>query len=85
MIKDILPEDESGHCHGYCEVYMDGVLYWRGVRFHGYNQGYHESYDTDGTIKDKTTGYYLGEDMYYGRISIDNKEGYCYMWNRTEL
>jgi len=76
MSKSILPENNKGELHGYCEsYYSDGQLWWKGVFVNGYRHGYCEFY-WDGNVNKKYTGYFLGANL----ISNDNEKGYCYIW-----
>lgn len=80
--KSIMPMDSRGKYHGYCEQYYDhGELFWKGVRIHGKNYGYFKCYSPSGNLDGVHTGYYLEAD----RISGDNIEGYCYIWNRVAV
>ena len=46
-MKDILPKNSKGRCHGYCEMYDSyGKLSSRGVAKNGLISGYHERHDT---------------------------------------
>jgi hypothetical protein len=84
--KDILPEDENGDWHGYCESYWNnGNLIWRGVIFHGIWYGYFDEYNEDGSVDEEGTGYWLSGRCRNDRISRNNVEGFCYIWNREEL
>ena len=52
-----------------------------------YKYGYIEVYTYDGMIDEDYTGYFLGsrwEDR-KERISRDNEEGYCYVWEKKEV
>jgi hypothetical protein len=79
--KDIVPTDEYGRLHGYCEEYYDdsGLLSWFGVCVHGRWCGYVEDYYFTGVL-DIDTGYWIND----CKISSDNAEGYCYVWNKEE-
>jgi len=80
--KDILPENEEGLLHGYCEVcYDDGQLKWKGVCVHVYWFGYQEYYNRDGSVDENGTGYWMSGN----KVSADNEIGYCLIWNREEL
>jgi len=74
--KDILPKNEEGNWHGYCEQYWNnsGDLMWKGVRVNGLRYGCHEEYN--GGVYEYETGYFLGGI----KVSVDNKEGYCFIW-----
>jgi len=79
--KDIAPHNNKGERHGYCEFYWgNGELWDKGIFINGHRYGYFESHDRDGSVWKYGTGYYLNGD----RINMDNKEGYCYIWNRKE-
>jgi hypothetical protein len=78
--KDRMPIDSNGYWYGCCEIYYEnGELDCKGVCFHGDRNGYFEDYD--GIINKDYTGYYLN----HIKISKDNKQGYCYTWNKQEL
>ena len=78
MNKDILPTNKEGF-HGYCEWYWsNGQLGWKGTCSNGFKYGYQEQYRRDGSVNKDWVGYFLDDN----RISKDNKEGYCYIWNR---
>jgi len=78
MSKDILPVNKEGKWDGYCENYWDGgSLNWKGVYVNGEAYGYFESYRRYG-IQDDYTAYWLKN----VKVSYDNKEGYCYIWNK---
>jgi len=82
MVKDILPVDDNGQFHGYCEVYFkNGQLWWNGVRVNGKRYGYREWYDDDGSICEGLTGYFLDD----RHISTDNEKGYCFIWDKAVL
>jgi hypothetical protein len=82
--KDIELVDENGEWHGYCERYHDDdSLMWKGLIIHGHWYGWHEEYDKSGDVFEEGTGYWLGGGEYEYRISADNEEGYCYIWNRS--
>jgi len=79
--KDIRPKNDEGNLHGYCKSYWrSGKLMWSGVRVNGGKYGYCEYY-YDGAIDKYCTGYFLDD----ARLSADNKEGYCIIWNKKEL
>jgi hypothetical protein len=82
-IKDITPRDDNGHLHGYCKVYHEnGKTGREGVDVHAKEYGYHKFfYANSGNLIEKWSGYYLGGE----RINGDNKQGYCYTWNRKEV
>jgi len=80
-IEDILPKNEDGRLHGYCEEYWgNGNLNWKGVMVRGKMYGYRECYVWDGGISEYRTGYWMNN-----KISDDNEEGYCYIWDKEEL
>jgi hypothetical protein len=75
--KDIELRDENGKLNGYCEVLEDSGKWWvKGVFVNDTPYGYH--YD-DQMFSRK--GYWLNG----CKISIDNKQGYCYTWNTKEV
>jgi len=79
--KDITPRNNKGKLHGYCEFYYDdGKLIWKGVCVNEKRYGYN-TYSFDGVIDKYGTGYWSNDT----RISSDNKEGYCYVWNKNDV
>jgi len=82
MSNDIRPENEEGYLHGYCEYYFaSGKLDSRGVWVNGARYGYFEDYDSNGSVVEYWTGYYLGN----RKVSADNEIGYCYIWDKEEV
>jgi len=80
--KDIAPINKGGFWHGYCKEYHDnGQLMWEGVCVNGGRCGYFESYWSDGSVDKYWTGYWMNGN----RISDNNKQGYCYIWDKREL
>jgi len=78
MSNDILPENDEGERHGYCEEYWHtDELWYKGVMVNGGIYGYFEVYDKDGSVVKYYTGYFLNH-----KVSDNNKEGYCYIWCR---
>jgi len=79
MSKDI--KIDYGNEMEYEEAYFsNGKLYCKGVFVDGNCYGYHVGYNEDGSVYDYWTGYFLGSGY---RISIDNKEGYCFIWDKV--
>jgi len=77
MSKDIVPENEEGNLHGYCEAYWEnGKLMWKGVQINGWAYGYHEAYNLDGGVDEYGTGYWMNG----YKASDDNEIGYCLIW-----
>jgi len=75
--RDIVPNNDKGELHGYCEVYWDaGQLMCQGVVVNGKGYGYYKWYDFDGSVDKDGTGYFFNGD----KISDINEEGYCYIW-----
>jgi len=71
--------------HGNGMVYHKGYyandkLDWKGIRINGHWYGCIKSYNYEGGLDD-LTGYYLHDE----KVSVDNKEGYCYIWDRDEI
>jgi len=84
MSKNIEPKNSKGLWHGYVETYhANGKLRWKGVYFTRNMYGYHANYWEDGKILDRS-GYFLGGTWDH-KVSDDNKEGYCYIWDREAL
>ena len=79
MSKTIFLEDVEGKLHGYCERYWrNGELWWKGVMVNNEAYGYIEGHSVVGH---SWTGYFFKGD----KISRDNKEGCCYIWNRVVI
>jgi len=75
--KDIIPVNEEGKLHGYCEKYwITGQLLRKGVYANGKLYGYYEWCHRDGVIDKDWSGYFLGGI----KVSDTNKEGYCLIW-----
>jgi len=82
MSKDILPKNKKGELHGYCESHHEnGQLRWKGVCVNSMMCGYHESYRVNGKVDRDYTSYWMSGN----KVSVDNKEGYCYIWCREVL
>jgi len=77
MNKDIIPKNELGKVHGYCEFYYaSGQLGFKGVWVNHKRCGYCVYSHSDGSMNKTDTGYYLNNN----EISDTNDSGYCYIW-----
>ena len=49
--KNIIPTNDKGHAHGYCELFWDnGKLRYKGNFINGKPIGYSESYNINGNL-----------------------------------
>jgi antitoxin component YwqK of YwqJK toxin-antitoxin module len=84
--KDIKSTDEHGQSHGYIEKhYANGRLWYKGAYDHGHVCGYYVEYCRYGKIDNNYTGYYVKGKRAFDKISVDNPEGVCIIWNKREL
>jgi len=80
MSKDIRINYDNGMY--YSEVYWDnGKLGWKGVFTSSGRLGYFEDYNKDGSVYKDYAGYWMNSN----KASDDNKEGYCYIWDKVAV
>jgi len=71
--------NDKGERHGYFEIYFCGQLRCKGVFVNGKDYGYFECYDEDGSVAGDYTGYFFDGN----KISDNNEEGHCLIWDKV--
>jgi len=81
MPKEIEPRNKEGLRHGYWEVHSSrnwGEWGWKGVQVNNRAYGYQEWYNENDGVNEDWTGYYIDD----SKVSDNNDEGYCIIWNK---